>query len=136
MTSRSTIRARGPSPRASGARCFASRSTRARAAAGGPRRRPPLPRPAGRRASPHAASAPATLAPGQHALIAPIPGVIATLVATVGQVVQRGDELLTIEAMKMFNVIRSPWAGTVAAVHVTEGKQVAQGEPLVTFVVT
>jgi len=76
------------------------------------------------------------LAPGQQALTAPIPGTIAKLVAKVGQVVQRGDELLTIEAMKMFNVIRSPWAGTVAEVHVTEGKQVAQGEPLVTFVRT
>jgi biotin carboxyl carrier protein len=75
-------------------------------------------------------------APGQQALTAPIPGTIAKLVAKVGQVVQRGDEILTIEAMKMFNVIRSPWAGTVAEVHVTEGKQVAQGEPLVTFVRT
>lgn len=75
-----------------------------------------------------------SLAPGQKALTAPIPGTIAKLVAKVGQVVQRGDELLTIEAMKMFNVIRSPWAGTVAEVHVTEGTQVAQGEPLVTFV--
>jgi biotin carboxyl carrier protein len=73
------------------------------------------------------------LAPGQQALTAPIPGTVAKLVAKAGQVVQRGDELLTIEAMKMFNVIRSPWAGTVAEVHVAEGKQVAQGEPLMTF---
>jgi len=91
--------------------------------------------PSGLSGMPGSISAPG-LAPGQQALTAPIPGTIAKLVAKVGQAVQRGDELLTIEAMKMFNVIRSPWAGTVAEVHVTEGTQVAQGEPLVTFVLT
>ena len=70
---------------------------------------------------------------GQQRLTAPIPGTIAKIVATVGQTVQRGDQLLTIEAMKMFNVIRSPWAGTVTAVHVTEGTHVTQGELLVTL---
>ncbi len=68
-----------------------------------------------------------------QALTAPIPGVVASVVATVGQAVERGDELLTIEAMKMFNVMRSPWAGTVATIHVTEGERVVHGQPLVTF---
>lgn len=80
--------------------------------------------------------APVTTAPivaDAQALTAPIPGVIASVVATVGQAVERGDELLTIEAMKMFNVMRSPWAGTVATIHVTEGERVVQGQPLVTF---
>ena len=67
-------------------------------------------------------------------LTAPIPGTVVKVVATVGKVVERGDELVTIEAMKMFNQIRSPRAGTIAAVHVTERSRVAQGEPLVTFV--
>jgi biotin carboxyl carrier protein len=35
--------------------------------------------------------------------------------------------------MKMFNVIRSPWAGTIAAVHVGEGRRVMHGDPLITF---
>jgi len=73
-------------------------------------------------------------AAGDHLLTAPIPGTILKVVATVGKVVQRGDELLTIEAMKMFNVIRSPRAGTIAAVHVTERARVAQGDLLITFV--
>jgi hypothetical protein len=34
--------------------------------------------------------------------------------------------------MKMFNLIRSPRAGTIAAVHVTE-LRVSQGDLLVTF---
>jgi glutaconyl-CoA/methylmalonyl-CoA decarboxylase subunit gamma len=73
---------------------------------------------------------------GQRALTAPIPGTIVAVVATVGQIVKRGDELLTIEAMKMFNVIRSPWAGTIAAVHVAEGRRVLHGDLLVTVVLT
>lgn len=70
---------------------------------------------------------------GQQSLPAPIPGVVSSVEVTAGQTVEHGDELLTIEAMKMFNVIRSPRAGTVATVHVAAGKSVAQGEPLVTF---
>ena len=73
-------------------------------------------------------------AAGDHLLTAPIPGTIVKVVATVGTVVQRGDELLTIEAMKMFNLIRSPRAGTIAAVHVAERARVAQGDLLITFV--
>jgi len=41
-----------------------------------------------------------------------------------------------LDAMKMLNVIRSPWDGTVATVHVATGAKVVQGEPLVTFVPT
>lgn len=58
-------------------------------------------------------------------LTAPLPGTIMSVVACVGQAVQRGDELLSLEAMKMINVIRSPRAGTIAAVHVTEGKLIS-----------
>ena len=63
---------------------------------------------------------------------APIPGVVSKVTTHRGQTVGRGDEFLTIEAMKMFNVMRSPWAGKVKAIHVKEGDQVVQGQPLVT----
>ncbi len=63
---------------------------------------------------------------------APIPGVVAKVTARRGRMVAHGDELLTIEAMKMFNVMRSPWTGRVQAVHVKDGDQVVQGQPLVT----
>ncbi len=63
---------------------------------------------------------------------APIPGVVSQVTTRSGHTVARGDELLTIEAMKMFNVMRSPWAGSVEAVHVKDGDQVVQGQPLVT----
>ena len=83
-----------------------------------------------------AAAPPAVPGERQQLLTAPIPGMIIRVAVTAGQVVARGDELLTIEAMKMFNVIRSPWAGTVAVVHVTEGKHVTQAAPLMTFLLT
>lgn len=89
--------------------------------------------PATRPAAPSAAPATAAPAAGPRQLTAPIPGKITKVTATVGQAVTRGDELVTIEAMKMFNIIRSPWAGTVVAVHTAEGKQVKQGELLLTF---
>ena len=66
-------------------------------------------------------------------MTAPIPGAVTKVAATVGVPVERGGELLTIEAMKMFNVIRSPWPGTVTTVHVKDGDRVVQGQPLVTL---
>jgi len=80
-----------------------------------------------------AAAAAAATEPSPQTMTAPIPGVVASVVANVGQVVKRGDELLTLEAMKMFNVLRSPWAGTVTTLHVSKGEHVDQGQPLVTF---
>ena len=72
-------------------------------------------------------------AEGPRTMSAPIPGSVTKVVASVGLPVERGGELLTIEAMKMFNVIRSPWRGTVTTVHVKDGDRVVQGQPLVTL---
>ena len=69
-------------------------------------------------------------------MTAPIPGVVAAVAVSPGQTVARGDELLTLDAMKMMNVIRSPWDGTIATVHVSEGNRVVQGAALITFVPT
>ncbi len=84
----------------------------------------------------HSAGAPATTAaPGDpDRMIAPIPGVVAAIAIAAGQTVVRGDELITLEAMKMMNVIRSPRDGRIDTVHVAQGSRVAQGEPLISFV--
>lgn len=55
---------------------------------------------------------------------APMPGVVASVAATVGQSVKQGDLLLTIEAMKMETGIHADKDGTIKAVHVTPGAQV------------
>jgi acetyl-CoA carboxylase biotin carboxyl carrier protein len=49
----------------------------------------------------------------------------------IGSVVARGDKLLLIEAMKTFNDIVAPKAGTVTAIHVEDGQPVEYGEPLI-----
>ncbi|TXM63690.1 acetyl-CoA carboxylase biotin carboxyl carrier protein [Methylobacterium sp. WL120] len=48
----------------------------------------------------------------------------------VGSRVEVGDKLLLIEAMKTFNEIVAPRAGTVAAVFVEDGQPVEYGEAL------
>jgi len=63
-------------------------------------------------------------------ITAPLPGVIKSIAVRPGQRVAPNDELVTIEAMKMDNVIRATRAGTVGTIHVNEGRQVAYGEPL------
>ncbi len=92
------------------------------------------PRAAGIRQAAPAEAPAATAASGDpDRMIAPIPGVVSSIAVAAGQTVARGDELLTLEAMKMMNVIRSPRDGRIDTVHVAQGSRVAQGEPLVSF---
>jgi acetyl-CoA carboxylase biotin carboxyl carrier protein len=49
----------------------------------------------------------------------------------VGSTVAVGDKLLLIEAMKTFNDIVAPKAGTVMAIYVEDGQPVEYGEPLI-----
>jgi acetyl-CoA carboxylase biotin carboxyl carrier protein len=49
----------------------------------------------------------------------------------VGAKVEQGQTLLLIEAMKTFNQIRSPRAGTVTRILIESGTPVEYGEPLV-----
>jgi len=62
------------------------------------------------------------------AYLSPEPGV-ANFVA-VGQIVAAGQTLLLIEAMKTFNQIKAPFAGTVARILVASGSPVEYGEAL------
>ena len=55
---------------------------------------------------------------------APMPGVVSTLVAAVGQPVRAGDVLLTLEAMKMETSVTAPAAGTVSRLPVSVGSVV------------
>jgi acetyl-CoA carboxylase biotin carboxyl carrier protein len=50
---------------------------------------------------------------------------------TIGQQVAAGQTLLLIEAMKTFNQIKAPKAGTVAAIMVQSGVPVEYGEVLI-----
>ena len=67
-------------------------------------------------------------------VIAPLPGVIKSIAVRPGQQVAGNDELLVIEAMKMDNIIRASSRGKIGVIHVSEGRQVAYGEPLLEIV--
>ncbi len=60
--------------------------------------------------------------------LTPEPG--AAPFVTLGQAVAAGQTLVLIEAMKTFNQIKAPKAGTVARILVTAGAPVEYGEPL------
>ena len=62
---------------------------------------------------------------------APMPGVVASVGAVVGQKVHTGDLLLTIEAMKMETGIHAERDATVKAVHVVAGGQIDAKDLLV-----
>jgi acetyl-CoA carboxylase biotin carboxyl carrier protein len=49
----------------------------------------------------------------------------------IGSTVAAGDKVLLIEAMKTFNDIVAPRAGTVRAIYVEDGQPVEYGEPLI-----
>jgi biotin carboxyl carrier protein len=68
---------------------------------------------------------------GPFTVRAPIPGRIGTVRVTDGQTVEEGAGLLTLEAMKMENVVRAPRAGTIARVAVAAGQTVELGDALV-----
>jgi len=76
---------------------------------------------------------PQPAAAGEEEVRAPIPGLVLSVAASVGQTVAAGAVLLVLEAMKMENQILAPTAGVVKAVHVKPQQQVAQGELLVTI---
>jgi biotin carboxyl carrier protein len=64
---------------------------------------------------------------------APMPGLVLKVLTAVGDVVQKGDTLLVLEAMKMENVIKSPTDGTIAAIEVQQGQTVEKNQVMVRF---
>lgn len=64
---------------------------------------------------------------------APMPGVISSVVVTVGQKVEKGDLLCTIEAMKMETGIAAENDGVVKAIHAPAGSQVDAKDLLIEF---
>jgi biotin carboxyl carrier protein len=61
---------------------------------------------------------------------APMPGDISTIHVKSGQVVQPGDPLCVLDAMKMKNTIHSPQTGTITEVCIGEGESVEYGVTL------
>ena len=64
---------------------------------------------------------------GPAPLVAPMPGMIVRVHVADGDVVQPGQGLVVMEAMKMENELRATAAGTVRRVHVASGTAVEKG---------
>ena len=68
-----------------------------------------------------------------NTVTSPLPGVIVAIMVKTGDRVSRGQELCTLEAMKMKNAIRSVREGTIASVEVNVSDQVGHGQVLMTY---
>jgi biotin carboxyl carrier protein len=64
---------------------------------------------------------------------APMPGLVLSVLVEEGQEVNKGDNLLVLEAMKMENIIKSPSAGIIKKVTVSKGVKVEKNEILIHF---
>ena len=69
-------------------------------------------------------------AEGRQQVVAPMPGKVIRLLVKAGDVVEAGQGLVVVEAMKMQNEIRSPKRGKVERVLAREGQTVNAGEVL------
>jgi oxaloacetate decarboxylase alpha subunit len=78
------------------------------------------------------AAVPAALVAGDP-LPAPLAGNIFQVNVRPGDLVQEGDVIVILEAMKMETEVRAPRAGTVVTVNIAEGDKVAVGDTLVTL---
>jgi len=63
-------------------------------------------------------------------IVAPMPGKVVRVLVNVGDQVEAGAGIVVVEAMKMQNEMKSPKAGTVAALHVDSGATVNAGDVL------
>jgi len=74
-----------------------------------------------------------TVTGGDKTVKSPMPGRVVKVLIAKGDVVEVGQGLLVLEAMKMENEVRARIAGTVAEVHVAPGATVEGNAKLVTL---
>ena len=86
---------------------------------------------AGVSAAPAPVSAASTAAPaGPGVIVSPLGGNVVALNVKVGQAVKAGEQVATLEAMKMNTFINAPADGKVAEIMVTVGTAVQEGQGL------
>lgn len=64
-------------------------------------------------------------------LVTDMPGKVVKLLTAEGAVVNQGDTLLILEAMKMENEIKAGIDGVVKSVHVSEGQTIESGQLMI-----
>ena len=99
--------------------------------AGAPISSPPAPAPVASvpvvAATPIATAVPTPPASGSGDVTSPLAGKLVSIEVTVGQEVQAGTRVATVEAMKMNTYIYAPKAGKIASVQVNPGDAVDEG---------
>jgi biotin carboxyl carrier protein len=70
-------------------------------------------------------------AAGRQEVHAPMPGKVVRVLAEVGDLVEEGQGLVVVEAMKMQNEMKAPKKGRVAEVRAKAGATVSAGDVLV-----
>ena len=83
------------------------------------------------------AAAPKAAAPvagaGAVKVSASVPGKVLKVVASVGQAVKAGDNIIILESMKMEIPVVAPQDGTIASIDTSEGASVENGDTLATM---
>lgn len=72
-------------------------------------------------------------AEGRRDISAPMPGKVVRVLVEVGVMVETGQGLVVVEAMKMQNELKAPKAGKVVALAAKAGASVTAGQVLVTL---
>ena len=91
-----------------------------------------VPSPVYQPVAPKPAAQPANAASGNR-FTSPMPGTVLEILIKAGDKVTPGQQLCSLEAMKMKSAIRSPREGIIASVEVTDKQRVAFGETLFIF---
>lgn len=76
---------------------------------------------------------PAAASTAAGVIPSPLAGKVVSVEVQAGQAVKEGQQVLTLEAMKMNTFVYAPKAGIVAKVHVVAGDAVEEGAPLLTL---
>ncbi|MEX0986934.1 MAG: biotin/lipoyl-containing protein [Bacteroidales bacterium] len=69
-----------------------------------------------------------------HPITAPLPGNIISILVRPGDIIQKGDILMVMEAMKMENKVLADRKGVVESIEVNAGDSVLQGDTLVLII--
>jgi biotin carboxyl carrier protein len=70
---------------------------------------------------------------GAGTVVAPLPGLIESILVASGDYVKRGDPLLVLEAMKMRNTIQATEAGVIQQIWAQPGQTVRHGDALLSI---
>lgn len=79
------------------------------------------------------ANRPASAGTGAGSVKSPLPGIVVAINVNVGDMVKKGQNVATLEAMKMENAIQAPIDGKVVSIDTNVGDSVLEGVSILTI---